>query len=192
MKKILKKLSLIISIIVIGFVAIFLLIDKPWVPKVQAATDQTIGDQNNDGVINLVDARILAPPATTSCPVCVDVNGDKKIDDVDIKLVKYNAGLYAPSFETPSYRFHPRFDINNDKTLDENDVNIIQNYLDQKVEVPAFGLDDPSELGYGFKANEILITYRDSPTESEKQALFSKYNLTFKYNLETLQTGKLV
>src|SRR3989344_9592193 len=110
----------------------------------KAEANQSISDVNNDGVINLADARILAPPATTSCPVCVDVNGDKKIDDVDIKLVKYNAGLYAPSFETPSYRFHPRFDINNDKTLDENDVNIIQNYLDQKVEVPAFGLDDPS------------------------------------------------
>src|SRR3990167_2688939 len=62
----------------------------------QAESNQSISDVNNDGVINLVDARILTPPATTSCSVCVDVNGDKKIDDVDLKLVRYNAGLYAP------------------------------------------------------------------------------------------------
>src|SRR3990167_2329070 len=122
MKKILKKLSLIISIIVIGFVAIFLLIDKPWVPKVQAATDQTIGDQNNDGVINLVDARILAPPATTSCPVCVDVNGDKVINQKDSELLNYYMGFGSSGYKT-------RLDVNNDGVLSQDDVGIIQNYF---------------------------------------------------------------
>ena len=158
----------------------------------KAEANQSISDVNNDGVINLADARILAPPATTSCSVCVDVNGDKKIDDVDLKLVRYNAGLYAPDPETPKYQYHPRFDINSDQTLDENDVNIIQNYLGQTVYAPAFGLDNPSELGFGFKANEILITFRNTATETEKQVLLSKYNLKFKDNLETLQTDKLV
>jgi len=154
----------------------------------EAAADQTITDQNGDGIINLVDARILAPPQTVNCPVCVDANGDKEINEMDIGLIKYHAGLYAPKFETPTYRYHPRFDVNNDKTLDDNDVMVVQNYLGQTVVEPAFGLDNPSELGFGFKANEILITFSQGVSETEKEALFSKYNLARKFRLENLET----
>src|SRR3989338_10494570 len=85
----LAKYLLIIGIVAFGL--IYLLIDNT--KTSQAATDQTITDQNADGIINLVDARILAPPATTNCPVCVDINQDKIINQKDIDLLKYYVGL---------------------------------------------------------------------------------------------------
>src|SRR3989344_6016731 len=184
MKKILKKLSLIISIIVIGFVAIFLLTDKPRVPKVQAATDQTIGDQNNDGVINLVDARILAPPATTSCPVCVDINQDKAINQKDIDLLKYYVNLGNKVYKA-------RLDINNDGVLSQDDVNIIQNYFGQSVTGPAFGLDDPSELTFGFVANEVIVKFKDGVASQQKNPFFSKYSATDRESFTFVNADKI-
>ena len=183
MKKILKKLSLIISIIVIGFVAIFLLTDKPRVPKVQAATDQTIGDQNNDGVINLVDARMIAPPATTSCPVCVDVNQDKAINQKDIDLLKYYVNLGNKVYKA-------RLDINNDGVISQDDIDIVQNYLGQSVTGPAFGLDNPSELTFGFRAGEVIVKYKKGVEAAAKNAASSKNNLVHKNSLKLINADQ--
>ena len=183
MAKIIKKFSLLISIIVISFVAVFLFIDRPQVPKVQAATNQTIGDQNNDGVINLADARIVAPPATTSCPVCVDVNGDKKIDEKDIDLVNYYINLGSKAYKA-------RLDVNNDGVLDNKDIDIIKNYLNQTVIGPAFGLDEPSELTFGFRAGEVIVKYKKGIATTAKSAASSKYNLVHKNSFKLINADQ--
>src|SRR3989344_5468150 len=160
MRKI-RIISLLFTVVTIATVTTFLITNKREIPKVQAATDQTITDQNNDGIINLVDARILAPPATTSCPVCVDVNQDKVINQKDIDLLKYYAGLGNNAYKA-------RLDVNNDSVLSQEDIDIIQSYLGQTVTGPAFGLDNPSELTFGFVANEVLVKFKNGVTGQQK------------------------
>jgi len=181
--KIIKKFSLLISIMVISYVAVFLLVDRPQVPKVQAATDQVIGDQNNDGIINLVDARILAPPATTSCPVCVDINQDKIINQKDIDLLKYYVGLGNSAYKA-------RLDINNDGKLSQEDIDIIKNYLGQTVTGPAFGLDNPSELTFGFRAGAVIVKYKKGIATAAKSAASSKYNLVHKNSFKLINADQ--
>lgn len=148
----------------------------------RAAVDQSITDVNGDGVINLVDARTLAPPQSTSCPVCVDVNGDKQINQSDMDLIKYNAGLGDLS-EGSKQMYNPRLDINNDKTLSIDDVNIVQNYIGQTVTGPAFGLDDPSELTYGFASGEIIVKFKPEVSAQQKTSSLSQLNSTTKHTL---------
>lgn len=171
----LAKYLLIISAIAITL--IYLLANS--VKSSQASADQAITDQNGDGIINLADARIISPPATTSCPVCVDVNGDKKITQMDVDLVKYYAGL-GDSSQGSRYIYKSRMDVNNDGTLSQGDVDIVQNYLGQTVTAPAFGLDDPSELTYGFKANDVFIKFKPGAAGTEKGFVASKHNLVYK------------
>lgn len=149
----------------------------------QAAT--SITDQNGDGVINLVDARILAPPATTSCQVCADVTGNKIINQKDIALIKFHAGLGDPS-EGSDYSYDPRLDVDNDGTLSQEDADIVQNYLGQTVQSGAFGLDDPSELMFGFETKDLIIQFKKDATETQKQALLAKYNMSSKYKYKFL------
>ena len=156
----------------------------------EAALDQAITDQNGDGVINLVDARILAPPATTSCLVCVDVNGDKKIDSMDVYLVRYHAGLESPD-EGRQYSYKPRLDVNNDGTLSQTDADVVQTYIGQAVQAPAFGLDDPSELTFGYVANEVIVKFKNGIGAQQKNPVFSKYSATDQRSLTFINADKI-
>lgn len=196
MKKFLGKLIKQIKIVLLlGLLSIgFILLTIHKTTPSEAATFQTITDQNADGRINLIDARILSPPATTNCPVCVDVNGDKKIDQTDVDLVQGYVDLLAKTTaqaRAPQPNYKSRFDVNADMTIDTNDVAIIKNYLGQTVESPVFGLDDPTELTNGFLANDILIKFKPQTTEAEKQALFAKYKLDHKRNFQSINTDNL-
>ncbi len=179
-----NKLSIFVGVLLIAITAIFLLVNKLEIPKVQAATDQTITDQNGDGIINLVDARILAPPATTSCPVCVDINGDKKIDQKDIDLIRHYINLGNNAYK-------PKLDVNNDGVLNQADIDIIQNYVGQTVTGPAFGLDNPSELTFGFRANEIIVKFKAGVNTAGKNPIFTKYNLTNDSSLNLVNADRL-
>ncbi len=160
-------------------------------PLLVSATTTNIYDANGDGILDLIDARIISPPATTNCPVCVDVNGDGIIDQNDINLVSYYAGLSQnkPSV-LPSY--NPRLDVNNDGQLTADDVNIIRNYLGKSIVKPAFGLDNPSELTFGFMAKELLIKYKTSISDVSKQSISSKYSLSQKQSLQGLNTERML
>jgi len=158
----------------------------------QAAVDQTITDQNGDGTIDLVDARILAPPATTSCPVCVDVNGDKVIDQKDADLVQNHlTTVSVQSTASAAPRRNSRFDVNNDGVVDNNDVAIVQSYVGQSITGTAFGLDNPSQLTGGFMSNDLLIWFKPETTDTEKQALYTKYNLTEKNSLRRVKASEV-
>ena len=183
MAKIIKRICILICFAIIGFVAILFFTNKPGIPKVKAAIDQTITDQNNDGIINLADARILAPPATTSCLVCVDVNGDKKIDQKDVNLVQARVDQKLP--------YQSRFDVNNDGVINVDDVNIIKSYVGQTVTGPAFGLDNPSELTFGFLANDIMIKFKSGTSQQQKDALYKKYGLNSKRDLAKINAAEL-
>lgn len=158
----------------------------------EAAISQTITDQNGDGIINLIDARILAPPDSVNCTVCVDVNADKKIDQKDLDLVQTRISNSVNSAtDSARPKFNPRLDINNDGALDAKDVSTIQNYLNQAVSGSVFGLDNPSELTAGFLANDITIKFKPETPDSQKQALFTKYNLTKKYSFTAVNAANL-
>lgn len=173
LKKTFKILSVLIIIILAG-----LAISSSHTKPTPVNADVVITDQNNDGIINLTDARIISPPTTTSCPVCVDVNGDKIVDNSDIDLVTSHFPPENPSSEVPPFYFvNPRFDVNGDNSISSLDSDIINNYLGQTVSTGAFNLDDPSELTFGFVANQVIVTYKSSTTESQKETVNVKYNL---------------
>lgn len=154
----------------------------------EAAADQTqtITDQNGDGVINLIDARILTPPQTVNCSVCVDVNGDKVINQKDLDLVQSWATPEALSINSNRPSYKARYDMNIDKKIDSTDVEILNKYLNQQVTSPAFGLDNPSELTFGFMANDIIVRFKKDTSEEQKQAIFTKYGLDPKTALEKI------
>ncbi len=156
----------------------------------KAEANQSITDVNNDGVINLADARILTPPATISCPVCVDVNGDKKIDNMDLYLVRYHAGLEDPN-EGSAYHYKPRLDVNNDGSLSQADADTVQSYIGKTVTTPAFGLDDPSELTFGYVANEVIVKFKNGASIQQKSPVFSKYNATEQKSLTFINADKI-
>lgn len=185
----LAKYLLIIGIVAFGL--IYLLIDNT--KTSQAATDQTITDQNADGIINLVDARILAPPAVTNCPVCVDVNSDRTINQKDFDLVQSYIDQNAKLLEAgaPEASYKPRFDINADGKIDTDDMVIIKNYFGQVAQEPVFGLGNPQELTFGFMANDILIKFKPGTTDSQKQTIFTKYNLSKKRSFDQINTTNL-
>ena len=178
--RILSFLSIAIFIVAIST---FLLASRSSVPKVHAATDQTIRDMNNDGIIDLADARIIAPPATVNCPVCVDINGDKKIDQKDVDLIQARIDHNLP--------YNSRFDVNNDKVINSADVDIVKKYLGQTVTGPAFGLDNPSELAYGFLANDMMIKFKPGTTQQQKDDIYSKYNLNRKIDFAQINSAEL-
>ena len=155
----------------------------------EATTSQAITDQNGDGIINLVDARLLAPPQTVNCPVCVDVNGDKKIDSMDVYLVRFNAGLESP--DEGKYSYKPRLDVNNDGVLSQADADIIQTYVGQGVQAPAFGLDDPSELTFGYVADELLVKFKIGVVSQQKSPIFTKFNANAKESFNLVNTDKI-
>src|SRR3989344_6699336 len=191
MKKIIRFLTqfkYFLTIIAVLVAGIYLLINNA--RPSQAAMDQTITDVNGDGVINLVDARTLSPPQSTNCPVCVDVNGDKKIDSMDVYLVRYHAGLESPD-EGGTYSYNPRLDVNNDGTLSQADADIVQSYIGQAVQAPVFGLDDPSELTFGYVADELLIKFKDGVVSQQKSPVFSKYNATDQRSLTFINADKI-
>ena len=157
----------------------------------QAEANQSISDVNNDGVINLVDARILTPPATTSCSVCVDVNGDKIINQVDVSLVQTWITKTAPGDDSLTSATQTRLDVNNDGIIDSSDVAIIQSYFDQTVAGPVFGLDNPSELTFGFMANILLVKFKPGVEGSNKNPVFSKYNLVNESSFNNINAEKL-
>lgn len=170
------KILSILFFVAIGMVlAVFLTKN---LPASQALTNEAIIDQNNDGIINLTDARIIAPPATTNCVVCVDVDSDKTITDRDVNLILYNASLSNSSEGINSN--NSRFDINNDGVLSDSDASIAQNYIGQTVTSPVFGLDNPSELVFGYVVGEVLVKFKPQAAGSEKGSLASKYNLIHK------------
>ena len=118
MRKILEKLIKQIKIVLLlGLLSIgFILLTNHKISLSKAATEQTITDQNGDGVIDLIDARILTPPQTVNCPVCVDVNGDKVINQADIDLISYQ--LERSGVEDLSVNsYQTSFDVNNDGTI---------------------------------------------------------------------------
>ncbi len=164
-----KVFGIIAFVVLIAVISMFLLSNKLSVSKVQAATNQTVTDVNGDGFIDLADARTLAPPATVNCPVCVDVNGDKKIDQKDVDLVQARVG--KPSL------YRTRFDVNNDGVIDSNDVDIVKKYLGQTVTGPAFGMDNPSELTFGFLANDLMVKFKPGTTQQQKDDIYKKYGL---------------
>ena len=182
MRKI-RIISLLFTVVTIATVTTFLITNKREIPNVQAATDQTITDQNGDGIINLVDARILAPPETTGCPVCVDINGDKKIDEKDVNLVQARIGHTLP--------YNVKYDMNNDKVINDDDVNIVKSYIGQDISGTAFGLDNLSELTAGFVANDIIVKFKPGVSQQQKNDLYNKYGLTPKINLVKINSVDL-
>ena len=174
------KYFFVLSILLIGFA----FIQTRGGFQINAEERPEITDQNGDGIINLADARILKPPATANCPVCVDINQDQTIDQKDINLLKYNVGLGNGAYKV-------RLDINNDGKLSQEDIDIIQNYLGQTVTGPAFGLDNPSELTFGFVANEVLVKFKDGVTGQQKSPVFSKYNVTSQASLTSINADKI-
>ena len=182
---------ILLGIAIISLTTIIFLVSKQ--NSTEAAEIQTITDQNADGRINLIDARILSPPETTSCPVCVDVNGDKTINQTDVDLVQRYADQTAmvTATELPKPKYKSRYDVNNDKVVNLSDVAIIKNYLGQTVGDPAFGLDNPSELTFGFMANDILIKFKPEATDLQKQSVFAKYDLNPKRTFQTINTTNL-
>lgn len=154
----------------------------------KAEAEEVISDVNGDGIINLLDARILAPPSTISCPVCVDVNGDKQINQLDANLVQEFVALQTSvSTQDPDRNTRPvykaRYDVNNDQIIDSNDIVQIQNYINQQVTGSAFGLEDPSELTYGYMARNLIIRFKPEIGDTQKQELFARYNLTLKLSI---------
>jgi len=154
-------------------------------PTTITTAEGPITDQDGDGFITLVDARILTPPQTTNCPVCVDVNGNKVVDQTDIDLVNYQ--LEKNSVEDLNGNsYNASFDVNNDGANSETDVDIIKSYLGQEVTAPSFGVDDPSEITFGYDANTLLVKYKTGVNLDSKQALLAKYDLSYKSSLDNI------
>ncbi len=152
----------------------------------------SITDQNGDGFINLVDARILTPPQTADCPICVDVNDDMTVDDKDVDLVQSFTNSISSTEATGDIRpYKAKLDVNFDEIVDDTDVDIITNYVGRQVEESGFGLDKASELISGFMANDIVVRFKPDATEEQKQALYSKYNLTQKTILQRIPLVRL-
>src|SRR3989344_2266761 len=194
MRKILEKLIKQIKIVLLlGLLSIgFILLTNHKITLSEAATEQTITDQNGDGIINLIDARILTPPDSTHCPICVDVNGDKTVDAKDVDLVQSFATSISSTEATGDIKpYKAKLDVNFDGIVDNTDVDIITSYVGQTVEKSEFGLDNSSELTAGFMANDIIVRFKPDATEEQKQNLYSKYNLTQKTILQRLPIARL-
>ena len=160
-------------ILVLAFLSFCLLLVKSSdLKKVAVSAETSISDQDGDGIIDLEDARILTPPQSANCPVCVDVNGDELIDQKDVNIVQYSIAQQLP------YRI--RFDVNNDRVINIDDVNLITSYLGQNVTKPVFGLDNPSQLTYGFLAGDMMLKFKEGTSQQQKDSLFAKYNLSAK------------
>lgn len=165
-----KHLQKIIFIVLV-FSAFGLLLSRN-TPPTQAQINP-LSDQDGDGLITGADARIVSPPESTSCPVCVDVTGDGIVDEKDEKRVRYYFGY--KSREGKTYRL---VDLNRDNEIDQGDVNIVNNYKGQTSAGGTFGLDQPKELGYGYKARTLVLLFEDDVSEETKQNIFAQHNLS--------------
>lgn len=80
-------------------------------------------------LLSLLSLCMIAP----TFALAGDVNGDGKVNGLDLGLVAYSFGSYGPNFLYPgspaSARWNPSADLNNNGRVDGVDLGIVASHL---------------------------------------------------------------